>query len=256
MDATLKNLASLANKTHDETLMEASVSHARLDELGRSVSDYVLGAENPVFPFTLKPNIHAVAHAGEPRSLAFSGVGKAPYTEPPLDSESSSLRASFSEHVAEAIGRDLVANYLTAANVTPLRGDSNFGFFEDMTTRAQTLRAQGYSPLLLVPAQQAPEWVSPWRYRIRADRQPENIPVQPRKSDDPPSVVAYFNDVPSHQVPFVVPHCYVVAREHFDKLIYENRTGSSCLSVAHTPQENHTIRIEFEWAFSTAPIRQ
>lgn len=116
VSATLKGIAGLAQETHNETLSKADVSKASLDKLGKFVSDYVLGAENEVFPFTLKPKIQPVSNAGTPRSLTISGVSKMPYTEPPLSIESSSLRSSYSEHVAESIGRNLISDYLVAMN--------------------------------------------------------------------------------------------------------------------------------------------
>lgn len=254
INETFKDLANLAAQTYDKTLEKAKVSQARLNEVAKEVSDYVLGSDNKVFPFTLAPALEAVFEAGEPRSLSISGVDKAPYTDPPLESGSSSFLTWSNKYVAEAVGRNLVMDYLKATGATPLRDDSSIEFFADMASRADSLRSQGYLPLLIVSSQHAPEWVYPWRYQREATERPSNVSVRARKSEDVASLLGYFNDVPVHRVPLAGKNCYVIPKEHFHKLMYTIGTDDSCIAVNATGEENHKLRLKFEWSFRSASV--
>lgn len=248
--ATLLDLVKLADETYDQTLREARVSQARLDALGAVVSGYILGPENKAFPSTLKPDVRAMSPSGKVEVLSFSGVDKAPYTEPPLESESDSLRELFSKHASEAIAARLVAQHIETSRTTPLRGDSDLGFFDDMKAKAAAVRARGLTPLLLVPARHAPEWVRPWRYVAAGEEGAGIVAVRPPGPDDPSSLVGYFDGVPAHRVLLEGQDCYVVAKEDFAAIAYEPRSGDACVSVSHTPQDNHRLRVTFEWAFT------
>ena len=247
--AALRDFESLATQTHDETLKNAPISRARLDLVGKTVSDYVLGSDNKVFPFTLTPVLELVLEAGEKKSLTVSGIDKAPYTDPPLELDSPSLLTRYNEHVSESIGAFVIDDYLKTSGIQPLRGDSETAFFEDLSSRARALREQGFTPILLVSARDAPELVQPWRHQVQETERIAGVSVRMRQADDVAGVVAYFNEVPTHRTPLFGENCYVVPGEHFEKLLYTTRANGSCISVTATPEANHKLQLKFEWGF-------
>lgn len=247
--AALRDLESLAAQTHDETLKNAPISRSRLDLVGKTVSDYVLGPDNKVFPFTLAPTLEPVPEAGEEKSLAVSGIGKAPYTDPPLETESPSLLTWFSEQVSEAVAAFIIDDYLKMSGIQALRGDSETIFFEDLSSRAEALRDQGFTPILLVSARDAPKWAYPRRYQMQPTERLASILIRMPQPDDVAGVIGYFNNVPTHRIPLFGKNCYVVPKEHFKKLLYTTYANGSCVSVTATPEANHKLQLKFEWGF-------
>jgi hypothetical protein len=246
--ATLEDVARLGAGILDDTLNQAAVSQDRLDELGKAVSDYVLATGAKVFPFTIRSKLEPVLAAGESKLLVFSGLDKASYTNPPLSAESSSTRDMCCRYVAETVGALLVADHLKAIGEAPLRSDSECAFFEDMASKAEALRAQGLSPLLLVPPN-APAWLQTWRQVAQGTDAKDAVSVSRRKPTDAASVIGYFKEVPAHRVYWDHRDCYVVCKEAFEVLIYEARTDGSCVSVSYEPMENQKLSVKFEWKF-------
>jgi len=249
---TLEDIGCMAGKAHEKTLEQAAVTQTRLDELGKAVSDYVLATGNKVFPFTIQRKIEEVSVVGERRSSTFRGLSKAPYTDPPLGTETSSTRDMFCRYVALDIGIWVVTDHLKAVGESPLRKDSEQAFFEDMASKADALRARDCSPLLLVPAQGAPAWLRPWRQEAQGADTNDAVSFRRRKSTDPETVIGYFNEVPAHRVSLDGKDCYVVGREAFETMIYEARKDGSCVSVSYEPLENQKLSLTFEWAFGLA----
>lgn len=249
--AALQDLANLAEKTHDETLKNAQVSQRCLDEIGKTVTDYLLGSDNNVFPFTLASELEQVSDAMEPRSLSISGVGKEPYTDPPLDTESSSFRNWFNEHVAEAVAVGVISEYIKTTDTKPLRSDSERAFFEELTMRAELLRKVGLTPILVISEHNNLEWLSPWRYQTGRAERSDEVSFQSPKTADTVSLIGYFNEVPTYRAPIVRNHCYVVPKEHFKKIHYNTFVIGSCISVTATPEAGHKICLTFEWRFRT-----
>lgn len=253
---TLEELGCMAGKAHEKTLEQTAVTQTRLDELGKAVSNYVLAVGNKVFPFTIQRKIEAGSVAGERRSSTFSGLDKAPYTDPPLASESSSTRDMFCRYVALDVGAWLVADHLKAVGESPLRKESKQAFVEDMASKAGAIRARGCSPLLLVPAQGAPGWLRPWHQEVQDTDAKDAVSFRRRKPTDPESVIGYFNEVPVHRVYWNRTDCYVVREEAFAVLVYEAREDGSCVSVSYEPMENQKLSLKFEWAFGLGTSQQ
>jgi hypothetical protein len=251
VNSMLAQVVNTADNVHNETLEAAHVSQARLDLLAKATSDYVLGSDNEVFPFTLTPKFHPVQNAGEPRFLPFTGVRKAPFTEPPLEAWSDSTASLYTKHIANAVGASIVSKYLDDYRIEALRGTSENEFFEDMSARATTLREVGLTPLLLVPPQGGPRWVYPWYHR--SAEQTDALSVRLPKSEDPASIISYVNEIPAHKLPIYGKNCYLVAKEDFEDLQYSSSGAESCMSVTAIPQEKFTLELKFEWAFAVKP---
>jgi hypothetical protein len=241
-----KDLANLAVEIHDERLTAAEVSQARLDEIGRAVSDYVLSTDNNKFPFSLVSQRKQVPDAGKPRALSFSGVRKQPFTDPPLENEDP---AWLNNYVVDSIAAGLVEGYINSTNPEPLRLDSKEIFFNDLSKKAEFLRKKRLTPLLLVPVH-APELINPWEYQRGEEGQPANISVRLPTDSDAAGLIGHFNDVPAYETQ-IREHCYIVAKEHFDVVVYSIWPSGACISVSATPEANHQILLRLEWRFGT-----
>lgn len=244
----VRDLAERTVEGRNETLRDAKLSQEALDRLGKEISDYVLGHENHVFPFDVRPELVPELSGGNPRALNVDGVSKAPYTDPPLE-EYSNLGESLYNFVAEAIARGAVEEYVLAKRPERLRTDSAQVFLEDIASQAQSLRTQGLSPLLIVPARRVPECARPWRYEVGAKGGVANTDVRGRRNDDPPSLVGYFLDVPAHEAP-IEASCYIVPREDFRSLLYKTLANASCIRTSATSDDGTRLRLRFEWVFA------
>ena len=202
--ATLQGLASLAEKTHDETLKNAQVSQKRLNEIGMTVNNYLLGSENNVFPFTIASVLKQVPDDMEPRSFSISGVGKEPYTDPPLETESSTFQTWINKHIANAVAAVLITDYIKKSDIKPLRSDSERTFFDELSVKAESLIKEGLTPLLVISEHNNLEWVSPWRYQVGEEERSEEVQFQSPKTDDISSLIGYFNEIPTYQAPLGV----------------------------------------------------
>jgi hypothetical protein len=250
--ALLQDIARLANEARVRVLDESVVSQDRLDDLARFASSYVLGSDNNVFPFTLEPMVRAQSFIGTPRSMAINGIEKGAYAEPPLVEESASTPQTFSEYVAEAIGRWIVIDRINALGLQPLRADSEAVFFDDMDAKASDLRNQGLTPVLLIPSRRSPDWVHVWNHNDNTRNSKSRVSVRPRKVDEPATVVGEFNGVTAHKLALDGENCYVVASEDFEALVYEPRREGLCVSVSYTLQDKQKMQVKFEWSFATA----
>lgn len=246
----IRDLASLAIKMHDETLERAEISQPILDEIGRNVSDYILSPDNKHFPFFLVSQRKHVSDAGEPRALTISGVGKAPYTDPPLDNDSLSMQDWLNDKVADSIAAGVMVSYIKSTTPEPLRVGSEEAFSEDLVLKANFLRRQGFTPLLIVSGYHRPEWIDPWRYQYEEAEEPPNILVRQPEGGDTSGIIGYFNDVPAYEAP-IGEHCYVVAKEHFEILLYTTHSNESCIRVSASAEANQKICLRFEWRFAT-----
>ncbi len=251
--ALLQDIERLANEARVRVLDESVVSQHRLDDLARFASSYVLGSDNNVFPFTLEPVVRAESFIGTSRSMAINGIEKGAYAEPPLIEESVSTHQTFSEYVAEAIGRWIVIDRIDALELQPLRADSEAAFFDDMDAKASDLRNQGFTPVLLIPSRRSPDWVHVWNHNDNTRNSQSRVSVRPRKVDEPASVVGEFNGVTTHKLALDGENCYVVASEDFEALVYEPRREGACVSVSYTLQDKQKMQVKFEWSF--APTR-
>jgi hypothetical protein len=247
--AMLVRIAATADQTQGALLASAVVSRDILNEFGSAVSSYVLGESNQIFPFTLKPEFEQCPLAVKSRSFSFSGVGKIGFTNLRSGSESDSW---LSHHIADAIARGIVADYVHATAATAIEGEAEAAFFADMDTRANSLRACGESPLLLVPHTDSPEWVRLWTYHGRPRTEDGRVSFEPRQADDPPTYIGSFNRVPAHEMPLGGGRCYVLPMEHFMKLQYAPGPNEACVSVTHVDMGENTLKLTFEWKFRSA----
>jgi hypothetical protein len=243
----LGELAERTVESRNETLRDAKVSQEALDRLGKEISDYVLGHENHVFPFAVRPELVPELSGGNPRALNVDGVSKAPYTDPPLE-ENSNLGESLYSFVAEAIARGVVEEYVSVEGAVSLRTDSAQVFLEDIASQAQSLRTQGLSPLLILPARRVPECARPWRYEVGAKGGASNTDVRGRRHADPPSLVGYFLDVPAHEAP-IEASCYIVPREDFRSLLFATQPDESCIKTSAKAADDYRLKLRFEWVF-------
>lgn len=246
-----KRLADRIVARRTEIIAAAVISQGRLDETAQAISQHVLGETNDVFPFLLRPEMLASEAAESPRTLTFSGVRKAPYTEPLLEPAAHTESSMYNEPVTTWIARGIVATHLETNNIAPLRVDTQENFLEDIRTAASSLRESDSTPLLLLPRYDRPEVASVWRYLRQDPAQTQNLPVRRASPTDAKGIAGYFHDVPAYTVP-LNRSCFVVAKEDFGTLRYAPHAGGACVGVSAQPQGADKSDLTFEWNFASS----
>lgn len=245
---SLVRLAGRVLATRTRIVREAKISQARLDELGREISEYVLGGDNKTFPFILGPVVKAQKNCGSSHSVTFSGAPKTPYTDPLLEPTTSVEGSAYRDAVATRISAGVVLDHLRESGAIALRTDSESNFLDDVASRANSLRTQGLTPLLLLPEYDVPECARPWHYLRRGGLGMPDLPVRLRRTSDERGVTSFFHDVPAFQVP-VAATCFVVAREAFTVIKYAPSADDSSVRTTATDMTDDSIKLKFEWNF-------
>lgn len=229
---------------HQATLANAQISLQRLYAVAVEVSRFVLSQENDEFPFTVATSRNAVVDAGQQNRAAFTGVRKAPLTEPPLEPSPDTENARFNNQIATNVAGQMVWDYLRRHNLVPLPATPERDFLVALTTSVNSLVAQGQTPILLLSSQK-PEWTFPYQ-----DIPVDGITVRPPNQGDVSSLFSYVNDIAAHAVSLAGAASYVVPLEDFISLQYTLRDASTCISVTAAEMANQTLRVEFVWQFS------
>ncbi len=245
--AVCEEAASLASKAHESTINDAPVDPARLVELAQRVHKRVLGTdEQSEFPIALTTAFEATDEALEAARQGFTGVSKLPYTSPPLETMDDHNVRWFAQYLGHRVFAVALARLQRKHGLESIRDDHAEAFFADLTTRIESVVAEGGTPVVLLASGQRAEYLSPYRLPEDGDV-PTGVVIRPPEKQER-GLYATVNGVAVYSVPMAPSRHLVLPKEWLATMRYQRRQGDTGLSVEATNEARGKVDLTFEFA--------
>ena len=245
--AVCEEAAKTAQKAHETTVNDAPIDAAHLVELAQRVQSRVFGNdEQAEFPIAVTTDFVATDDVLETTRQRFTGVSKLPFTNPRLETLDDHLVLWFSRHTAHIAFSVALSRLQRKRGIEPVRDDNADAFYADLDARIATVKAEGWTPIVLFAVDRRLDYLSPYRLPEEG-KVPAGMVIRPPDTSVR-GLRATVNGVEVYAVPMSSSRYLVLPKEWLKTLRYQRRQGVIGLSVHAENEGAGKVDITFEFA--------
>lgn len=198
-----------------EAVASAQISQSRLKEIEKAASENGFSKTTGEFPLQLFSSVTYEDTPLEPFTLAISNLRKGELTDVEMAQRAVNERESYAEAIANTVGNVLLQDVFRKCEVRDIFAPNATTYWSALKEEANTFKARGLTPVLVLDNPTRPDWVWEWEYPTSQDgtypRPPDLVIRHEDGRGD--GYVADFNDIQVFSGSVVPGQSLLFARE-------------------------------------------